>query len=601
MSWQFQSYAIVLVLTTVIALEVAFIAWRQRATPGALTFAILMLAMAEWTFTSGLEVAAMGLASKLVWAKAEYLGSALGSTLLLIFAFQYIRQDKWLTRRNVALLWIIPFCTILLALTNEWHHLIWTSFTPSPFGDNIIIYGHGTWFWIAMAYYYSCLFFTALALIRAMVRFPLLRHQAAALLLGSIVAWGGSIIYNAGLSPVPGIDITPIAFALTGLIIAWGVFRFRLFDLVPVARDVLIENMSDGVLVLDEQNRILDMNPSARQVIGVASVAAIGRPAADVLAAWPDLLARYCGVMQAQDEIAFGQDKLPHLELRISPLYDKGGRFTGRLIVFRDITERKQAEQELRRSNAELQARNEELDAFAHTVAHDIRNPVSHIIGYTEMLEQDYESMLADERQEYLHSLARIGNKVNNILDELLLLAGLRKTEVALAPLDMGNIVAEACRRLSHMIEENQAELALPAEWPSALGYAPWVEEVWVNYLSNAIQYGGHPPRVELGAEVLPPLTSPSLAAGKEGGRMVRFWVRDNGDGIAPEDQSRLFTPFTRLDQVRARGHGLGLSIVRRIMEKLDGQVSVTSDGLLGRGSEFSFTLPAVTSSSVPE
>jgi two-component system sensor histidine kinase/response regulator len=111
------------------------------------------------------------------------------------------------------------------------------------------------------------------------------------------------------------------------------------------------------------------------------------------------------------------------------------------------------------------------------------------------------------------------------------------------------------------------------------MGYAPWVEEVWVNYISNALKYGGTPsaaPRVELGAET-------------QGDGMVRFWVRDHGPGIAPEAQLRLFTPFTRLDHVRAGGHGLGLSIVRRIVEKLGGQVSVASQ--VGEGSTFSFTL----------
>ncbi len=114
-----------------------------------------------------------------------------------------------------------------------------------------------------------------------------------------------------------------------------------------------------------------------------------------------------------------------------------------------------------------------------------------------------------------------------------------------------------------------------------ALGYGPWVEEVWANYLSNAIQYGGRPPRVELGAT-------------EQADGMVRFWVRDNGPGLTPEEQARLFTPFTRLDQVRAKGHGLGLSIVRRIVEKLGGQVGVESE--VGRGSVFTFTLPGMDS-----
>jgi signal transduction histidine kinase len=111
-----------------------------------------------------------------------------------------------------------------------------------------------------------------------------------------------------------------------------------------------------------------------------------------------------------------------------------------------------------------------------------------------------------------------------------------------------------------------------------ALGYAPWLEEVWANYISNAIKYGGQPPLVELGADSLP-------------SSQVRFWVRDNGPGLKPEEQERLFTPFTRLDQARARGHGLGLSIVRRIVEKLNGSVGVESQTIPGKGCTFWFTL----------
>jgi signal transduction histidine kinase len=150
-------------------------------------------------------------------------------------------------------------------------------------------------------------------------------------------------------------------------------------------------------------------------------------------------------------------------------------------------------------------------------------------------------------------------------------------------PLDMAAIIAEVQQRLAYMIEEYQAELVLPASsaWPTALGYAPWVEEVWANYLSNAIKYGGQPPRLELGATVL-----------EEAKGMVRFWVHDNGPGLEPEEQAKLFTPFTQLNQVQAKGHGLGLSIVRRIVEKLGGQVNVESEGIPGRGCVFSFALP---------
>ena len=246
---------------------------------------------------------------------------------------------------------------------------------------------------------------------------------------------------------------------------------------------------------------------------------------------------------------------------------------------------------ELRHLNAELQARNEELGAFAHTVAHDLKGPLSIIVGFAEVLREEY-SMISEEKHlHYLQKMARSGRKMSNIIDELLVLAGVRQMEVKMGSLDMASIVTGAWQRLAQMVEEYQAEIILPATWPVALGYAPWIEEVWVNYLSNAIKYGGRPPRVELGADH--PFTSPLQAGGIEGGT-VRFWVRDNGAGIPLENQKQLFTPFVRLNQVHVEGYGLGLSIVRRIVEKLGGQVGVESK--VGRGSTFYFTLPAVRS-----
>ncbi len=232
----------------------------------------------------------------------------------------------------------------------------------------------------------------------------------------------------------------------------------------------------------------------------------------------------------------------------------------------------------LRQRTEELEARNEELDAFAHTVAHDLKNPLGLIVGFSEVLREEFTALKGEELCRYLNRIARSGRKMNSIIDELLLLAGVRRLEVETGPLDMAQVVAEARRQLAHVIEEQEAEITTPDTWPVTLGYAPWVEEVWVNYLSNALKYGGRPPRVKLGATVQP-----------DG--MVRFWVRDNGPGLTPEEQSRLFTPFTRLDQANTKGHGLGLSIVRRIVEKLGGQVGVESE--VGKGSIFSFTLPA--------
>jgi PAS domain S-box-containing protein len=248
--------------------------------------------------------------------------------------------------------------------------------------------------------------------------------------------------------------------------------------------------------------------------------------------------------------------------------------------IFANALERRRAEEALRQHTAELEARNEELDAFAHTVAHDLKNPVARIVGFADLLKEGPPTLSDEEIHNCLAAIVKNGFRMSAIIDELLLLSSVRKVEeVKTHPLDMASIVTEIQDRLAPMIEEYQAEVVLPETWPVALGYGPWVEEVWVNYLSNALKYGDQPPCVELGATV-------------QADGMVRFWVRDNGPGISPEDQARLFTLFTRLDQVRAKGHGLGLSIVRRIVEELGGQVGVESE--IGQGSVFSFSLPGV-------
>jgi PAS domain S-box-containing protein len=253
----------------------------------------------------------------------------------------------------------------------------------------------------------------------------------------------------------------------------------------------------------------------------------------------------------------------------VSPVRDREGNITHFVAVKEDVTERKQLEEERERLISEL-------DAFAHTVAHDLKNPLSAVLGFAVLLTAKDVELSQKDVRESLQAVHQSARKMNSIIEELLLLAGVRKTDVERLPVEMAAVVSGALQRLSYMTAEYAPEIVLPDAWPGALGHGPWIEEVWANYLSNAMKYGGKPTRLELGAE-----TSDDNA---------RFWVTDNGPGLTPEQQAQLFTPFTRLHQVRATGQGLGLSIVRRIMEKLGGEAWVESEP--GKGSRFGFTLP---------
>lgn len=227
----------------------------------------------------------------------------------------------------------------------------------------------------------------------------------------------------------------------------------------------------------------------------------------------------------------------------------------------------------------EMSERISELDAFAHTVAHDLKSPLSRIVTGLDLLQDMLATSLDEQSAQIMEISVNGSHQMARIIDELLLLASVRQGDVPTEPLDMGGIVLGAKERLSHVIEERQAEIILPETWPIAVGHAPWLEEVWANYLSNGLKYGGDPPRLELGGEMLP-------------NGQARFWVQDNGKGLTEAEQAKLFQEFSRVKNQSIKGHGLGLSIVNRIITRLEGEVGVESE--VGKGSRFYFTLPTV-------
>ncbi len=235
----------------------------------------------------------------------------------------------------------------------------------------------------------------------------------------------------------------------------------------------------------------------------------------------------------------------------------------------------------LQHQHKQLQKQNMELDAFAHTVAHDLKNPISAMINLTGMFLENYspEKPFEEKWRKRLEFVEQAGQRTINTINALLKLAGVsRQTDWEVTPLNMKEITQRVLDQLLPTLKTTDLNIQQPDHWPVALGYAPWIEEVWMNYLSNAFKYGGQPLHLILGSDV------------QENGK-IRFWVQDNGQGLSPEAQSKLFTPFTRLHRGRVDGHGLGLSIVQQIIEKLGGEVGLEST--LEKGSLFYFTLPA--------
>jgi PAS domain S-box-containing protein len=358
----------------------------------------------------------------------------------------------------------------------------------------------------------------------------------------------------------------------------------------------VVTALGEGVVLQDRDGVIRTCNASAERILGMTADQMMGRTSLDPRwravhedgSAFPgsehpsmrtlQTGQPYYGVVMGVYKPGGG---FSWIVINTEPLWNEGETLPYAVVAsFSDITELKNT---INERNALIKS----LSAFAHTVAHDLKNPVALITGYAGLLLGGMGEFTVDEMQRYLGIIEATGYKITHIIDALLLLASTREmTDVPTETLDMERLVQESLLRLQKLRDEKGATIEIVTPLPPAIGYAPWVEEIWVNYLSNAFKYGGNPPRIEIGA-----VSIDEAPLGDSLKPVVTFYVRDNGHGLSSIEQEKLFNPYQRLATDHIEGHGLGLSIVRDIAERLGGKVAVTSAP--GGGSIFSFTLPA--------
>lgn len=568
MTWQINFLATTLFFSAALVLATIIFASRHIQVHGARYFIYLTLSVEIWAFFMGLEYGVVEPAWKIVFAKFEYLGIAFIGATWLMFALNYSRRDEWLTLRNIGLLFAIPVLSLIAVFTNEWHGLIWPNITPS---SNLpgagLVYEHGFAFWLIFSFNYLTLATgTVLMIHNALRSRDLYRWQIVGLITSAVIPWVGNLIYVSGLSPIPALDLTPIAFSLSAIAIALSIFYFGLFDLAPIARDQLIEHLMDGMLVLDASDRVVDINPKARQFMKIDEEKVIGQPVSNFSNAI-ELIGPFGGVESAQVEVTLKQGPVNNIELRISPLVDETGKLAGRLFIVRDISERKQVEK----------MRND----LTHAMVHDLRNPLAVIALSLDMLKTQLITTLTKEQ---LFTLETAEQSTQYIVDLVKSILDINRLENGQMPLKREKVFLQkigsdalrtqilVAKKKRVLLQENIDANILPVMIDQEL-----MKRVLQNLLDNAVKFS-----IEGGVVKI-------RASYGGSGQDVIVSVSDTGPGIDPGIKSRMFQKFVT-GNIHGSGSGLGLAFCRLVVETHGGRIWV--DETDNMGTTISFTIP---------
>lgn len=366
------SYAFASMISALISGGTAVFVWRKHGRgPAAGPLISFMLAATLWSFFYALELAVTSVPLKILFAQIEYLGITSTAPMAFVMVNEYINRERWKGARRFLLLGIIPFIVNVAVLTNAFHGLFWADIIPLQIDSFVVLkVKYGPFFWLNTGYAYLLLLWGTWQLGRVAAREGTLRRaQAGVMLAGILLPWLGNFLYVFGKNPFPGLDLTPFCFTLTGLAFAWGLFRLNLFNLLPVARSAVIENMPDGVIVLDAGDQVMDVNPAARKTLGVESTEIVGQLADVVFSKYFPLPVSVRQMPETLTEVMSSRlAETQYFNVLVTPLKNRNRQITGRIITLHNATLLKRAEIRLRASQQQLETQNAELRKFSRAV-----------------------------------------------------------------------------------------------------------------------------------------------------------------------------------------------------------------------------------------
>ncbi len=339
-------------LAAVISLLLAWAARRRTKVPGAIPFAATMGGVAAWTLGVAFGMANHSRLGAAIGTDVSFVGVATVPAAWLAFALEYTGRGRWLSRRTLPWLVAPPVLAVLLVITNPVHSLMYRDVGSSLARHQV----RGPGFWGLAAFCYLCSFLALVLLVERAVRSgPLYRRQAALILVSALVPWVANAFYLFVLDPAKHLDPTPFTFTVTGSLCAWGLFRYGLLDILPVARAAVIEHMTDALVVWNEQGRVVDLNPAATRLFRLAAAQTIGLPLEEAFAPWPALLGHLRAATPQPEVTLAVTDPARHFDLQFFGVTDKQGNPVARVAVLRDITEQKLASLERQTLIQELQ------------------------------------------------------------------------------------------------------------------------------------------------------------------------------------------------------------------------------------------------------
>jgi len=349
--------AFLLLFSGIVCAFAAGIVWRRRSAPGAGYLFLFLLGSLVWSLTYALHWLTVTPAARGFWLDMTYLGVVTTPGAILGFALQFLGRSHLLAGRRAALLAVEPAITLLLLWSDPLHGLFYGG-QRDPMQSQI--FAGGPWFWVNVVYSYGLILASLLLLLVAVLR-PnrLSRPQARIMLAGLLFPLLSNVIGFTGLNPFTGLDLTPIAFTFTGVFLAYGLFYLRLLDLVPIGRDVLVETMNEGMLLLDAQGRIVDLNPAAQWLLNLPESGLAGKPVGAALAHHPQIPALLEAGGPVKIQLALGANPPRYVHIQVMPVREATSRLSGTLLICQDISERVAAEKDLQeqlRQIAALQA-----------------------------------------------------------------------------------------------------------------------------------------------------------------------------------------------------------------------------------------------------